>query len=278
MDEAAESQPMMLAIPPLSDALRRLLTLSEKDRQDIRVLELICLKDPGAVARIVAYATNAAQMGANGSKNAGKTRSLSEALSLVGSSTVCDLLLGMWGVETLPVPENLQAARNALAKHMLQMLTTARRVVQFAGVADQVPNDELMLLILVDRLSLALALTAEADKELQENVAAAIIEGRHAFHRIPEVASAFHVSRSITRAWNLSGHLDGYLATLDHWQAFERNLLPAVSVVLCAEAALEARFNPEMEALVREEMPKVDEVARALVKRGVDPVGLAAKH
>ena len=278
MDEDLDSQSKNLVIPPLSDALRTLLALSDTDRLNIRVLELICLKDPGAVARIIAYATNAAQMGASNAKNSGKSRTLAESLTLIGSAAACDLLLGMWGVETLPVPAKLLAARNALAKHIFMMLTTARRIVLHAGVADQVPTDELMLLVLVDRLSLAMALMSQSDEALQEAVAKAITEGHHAFHRIPEVAAAFHVSRSITRAWKLSTHLDGYLATLDHWQAFERSLVPTVSVVLCAEAVLEAAFNPEAESLVREELPKVDSVARALVTRGVDPVGLAVKY
>jgi len=268
-----------IAIPPLSDALRTLLALSESDRLNIRVLELICLKDPGAVARIIAYATSAAQLAMNaGARASAKSRTLSESLTLIGSTTACDLLLGMWGVESMPVPPELISARNALAKHIFMMLVTARRIVLHAAVGDQVPGDELMLLILVDRLSLAMALTSDADPELQESVADAIMQGRHAFHRVPEIAGAFHVSRSITKAWALSSHLDGYLTTLDHWQAFEKSLVPAVSVVLCAEAALEAAYHPEAEDLVRKELPQVDNVARALVMRGVDPVGLAARY
>ncbi|KWU17908.1 HDOD domain-containing protein [Burkholderia cenocepacia] len=269
-----------LKIPPLSDAVRTLLSLSEEDRMNLRVMELVCWKDPGAVARVVAQASSAYMYGSTGGPNrpTGKPLSLSDAIAAIGVDSVYDLLLAMWGVHSMHLPQEQNSERDHLAKHIFTMFATARRVVIHAELVDEVPAEELLLLIMVDQLSLALALAPTADPELRHHVRRHIAEGRSAFHRIPEVAPAFKMSRAITQAWNLSSRLDGYLATLDHWQMLAGNLQPAVSVVLCSEAILEAAKLPESADNVRTDLVSVDPVAQQLMEKGIDPLSLAVTY
>lgn len=268
-----------LRIPPLSDAVRTLLALSDDERMNLRVMELVCWKDPGAVARVVAQASSAYMYGSTGGPNrpAGKPLSLSDAIASIGVDSVHDLLLAMWGLQSMHLPRDQNAERDYLAKHIFTMFATARRVVIHAGLTEEVPAEELLLLIMVDQLSLALALMPRADAEVRRQVRQHISDGRSAFHHIPEVASAFRASRAITAAWGLSAKLDGYLATLDHWQMLASSLQPAVSVVLCSEAILEAAKLPDTAELMRSTL-RADPVARTLADKGFDPVSLAVHY
>jgi len=268
-----------LRIPPLSDSVRTLLALSDDERMNLRVMELVCWKDPGAVARVVAQASSAYMYGSTGGPHrpTGKPLSLSDAIAAIGVDSVHDLLLAMWGLQSMHLPRDQNAERDYLAKHIFTMFATARRVVVHAGLTEEVPAEELLLLIMVDQLSLALALMPRADPEVRRQVRQHISEGRSAFHRIPEVAPAFRASRAITAAWGLSAKLDGYLATLDHWQMLASSLQPAVSVVLCSEAILEAAKLPESAELVRGTL-LADPVARTLAAKGFDPLSLAVHY
>lgn len=269
-----------LKIPPLSDAVRTLLALSEEDRMNLRVMELVCWKDPGAVARVVAQASSAAMYGSTGGPNrqTGKPLSLSDAIAAIGVDAVHDLLLAMWGVNSMHLPREQNSERDYLAKHIFTMFATARRVVIHGELTEEVPAEELLLLIMVDQLSLALALTPKANPELRGHVRRHIADGRSAFHRIPEVAPAFRVSRAITAAWGLSARLDGYLATLDHWEMLAGSLQPAVSVVLCSEAILEAAKLPDSADHMRANLISVDPVAQMLMAKGIDPLTLAVNY
>ena len=45
-------------VPPLTDALVKLLALKPADKENLRLLEMLALKDPAAVARLITLANS----------------------------------------------------------------------------------------------------------------------------------------------------------------------------------------------------------------------------
>lgn len=115
-------------LPALTDSLQRLLSLSPADRSNLGLLELLALRDPVAVSRLLVLVNSAAF------SRGVVVRNLSDAVFRLGAKCTYDALLSIWVVESLSKETGSQdlfrstALRIRLAAHLTSLCVTCRRI------------------------------------------------------------------------------------------------------------------------------------------------------
>jgi HD-like signal output (HDOD) protein len=257
-------------IPPLSDALQRLLGLPVKDQQDLRVLELIVMKDPAAVARLTALADTV------NFNRGGRHKTLFDALKAVGTQATYDALMSMWAVDLFEVPTHLRALRNYLGRHIFAMCGVLRRIAPHVEGGNKVDINRLTLASIVDKLSLALPMGADTGPELPTLLQFSN-DRRHLFHVSPELQLAFANSVSIAEYWGFQGDVTDVLKELVDWEVRMPNLSLGTQMVLAGEALLDAKSGLGNRAL-HEEPFTAWPVIQGFYARNVDPMTLVPSY
>lgn len=261
-------------VPPLTESFTRLLALSEKDREDLRLLELLVHRDPGAVARLLQLANSAVY-------SRGRTAtSVSEALQVLGSETAISALMSLWALDELEVASQYKAARAWLAKHTFSLCATMRRMLQSGRMGDEIPFLPLQLTALVDKLALATVLSVqERSPELAGPVQAAARDDQNALHQVPELDELFLRAQRIASAWRLDSTVLPHLQDLRAWRQRGLDAMTvSAQAVLLGEVALAAAGNEDhpYEDLL-ELFYEKSSLMHRLVERRINPLTLAVR-
>lgn len=261
-------------IPPLTESFTRLLALSEKDREDLRLLELLVHRDPGAVARLLQLANSAVY-----SRGRAAT-SVSEALQVLGSETAISALMSLWALDELEVAPQYKVARAWLARHTFSLCATMRRMLQSGRMGDEIPFLPLQLTALVDKLALATVLSVqERTPEMATVVQNCALEDQHALHQVPELDDLFLRAQRIATAWRLDSTVLPHLQDLQDWrQRGLEGLSVCAQAPLLGEVALAAagrEENPYEEVL--ESFYEKSSLMHRLVERRINPLTLAVR-
>ncbi len=260
-------------VPPLSDSFSRLLALDESERYNVKLLDLLVQKDPGAVAGLLNLA-NSARYRAGLAKEVVTVR---DALQVIGVETACGFLLALWALDDLEVRPELLPARRWLTRHVFSALATSRKLSAYAG-SDAMSSLHLQLTVLVDKLALATALSPqEASTGAQALLLGQVLEGHHALHLVPALEPLFERSVLLAEHWGLPLPVQRALQELCTWRSRGFRLSSAPQAVLISELILDARFSDENGPLapVIDEMYETASLAHAVMAARVSLPTLA---
>ncbi|VTU42729.1 HDOD domain protein (plasmid) [Variovorax sp. PBL-H6] len=244
--------------------------LTSTERTNPRTFELLTLKDPAAVARLISL-SNAAGYHRSGNS----VKSVRDAVRVIGTRASYDALLAIFTLDLVTFPTHLQPLRNFLTRHIFSVLATARRIAPYASpehvVADQT---HLAFVAIVDKLGIALAMGRMHGATMPAMMAVAS-DSRHWLHGMPEFDEAFELSAQVARSWDMSEEVPQDLEHLARWAEHMPVMSSACHHVLAAEALLDAKKGMGNDALL--EAPFRDwPVIQNLFTRGVDPMSLVA--
>lgn len=185
-------------IPMLSRHASSLLRLSEESRDNIKLLGLLAVQDPVAIARILALA-NSASLGAGKKLVADVER----ALTRIGSMTAYDILVKSALLNAL-ASESHPNELDYLARHIFSLGLTARRIA--SGAAKGCNFGMLTLLGSVEKLGLAWLIRVASDNvEAADALSVFVKERRHVFRGDPLLLPWLMRSTVVAEAWGLTG-------------------------------------------------------------------------
>jgi HD-like signal output (HDOD) protein len=239
------------------------MSLSERDREDLRVLELIIRKDPAAVARVMSLAESVVY-----SRNS-RVKGIADALRFLGSQASCDALMAIWTVELFDAPEHLRALRSYLSRHIFSVCATVRRIALYTESSRETTTRATLLAIL-DKLGLAFSLSTSEGPELPA-LFAAFQDGRHLFHDQTVLRPAFALSAEVAESWQLNPSVCEDLRSLANWEGRVLELGDAPQLVLAAEVMLDAKAGLGNDALAQEPYASWP-VIKALYANDIDPM------
>lgn len=256
-------------IPPLSDALSRLISLSAADRLDARTFELLALKDPAAVARLISLSNSVAF------SRGTQTTTVKEAVRTIGTQTAYDALLAIFMIDLADMPGHLKNVQTFLTRHIFSMVATARRVTAaLPGASEAIDHTHLALATILDKLGVALALV-RPDTPVLPAIQEAMRDDRHLLHMMPPLEDGFRFSVRVAEHWGLGSALVADVRTLAEGPARAQDGNATVQVVLASEALLDAKKGLGSQALVAAPFNGWP-VLQALLKESRDPMTLVA--
>lgn len=161
-DALASIQWTTESIPPLGDAARRLLELTEDDRGDVRLLGLIAQQDPVLLGRVLSHANSAAVL----PPGARTITSIDAAIRALGAAQTFATLFSTAITSSLLGNVDLGDIRRYLIKNSFIRWNTARSLSRFLSLCDEQAS-VLQLASLLEPLGIYAALLQEdpvADK------------------------------------------------------------------------------------------------------------------
>ena len=238
-----------------NEGLQRVLSMPEKDRENLKLLELIVAKDPALTARCLALVNSSAYSLRR------PVSALGAALQVMGARETYQLILAMQAMQCVTAHENVRTRK--FVKHVFSMYATIRQLCattrKFSLLQDPVTH----LVLLLNRLSLATLFRSENSSEEQHCFFEKLDgEGFHVFLQEPALAGVFECGPEIASAWGLNEQCVEYLAALAAWR--NQSALPeAAQLVLCAEQLLHtAVLGGELAEGTCENMPLMQELAK----------------
>lgn len=229
-------------IPPLSDSFSRLLALPERQKSDLRMLELLVQKDPGATVRLLQLANSAYYRGSS----ANEARTVPAALPRLGADTVVSVLMALWSIDDLAVPASLVPARQWMTRHIFSLCATSRKVLQAALLLEDVPFLTLQTAALVDRMALATFLSVtEAQSPGRSALLSHVEANNHVFRTSEAARWAADRSGALAQHWGLDSSAEALLAELRHWQQDWAGASMATQVLVLAELLLAEAYAQE---------------------------------
>lgn len=179
-------------IPPLGNAARQLLALSEKERHDARLLTLLAQKDPVYLARLLTAADTAKA----------DICTVEEAIRVLGARKAYALMRAAADTVSYPAHDRTAPARQHLLTLSVSLTLTARRL----GSALHLParaSMELVLAALLDVLGVyALLVFEHPGREALEAYLLELAARRQPLARTaPELAGWGAMSRQLARRW-----------------------------------------------------------------------------
>lgn len=218
-------------VPMLNRHASELLRLSEDSRDNIRLLALLAVQDPVAVARILALANSAAQ---------GSSKVVSDmetALTRIGSVTAYDILVKSALLNAL-VSKSHPAELEYLGRHIISLGLTAKRIASNSRA--RVNFGQLTLLGAVEKLGLAwLVRVAETSPPAMASLAQVLASRRHVFRAEPALRPWLSRSALVAEAWGLEGALPGELRRMADEDTPLAELTDEACCLLLAEQYLE---------------------------------------
>jgi len=259
-------------IPPMSDSFARLLSFTEDDRQNPRLLELLVHKDPGAVALLLKLANSALY------RRARSVSSVSDALTVLGSDLAVAALFGMWAIAELNVPPTNLVVRGWLARHTFSLCATIRRMLQYGRLDEGVSFLDLQLTALLDKLALATYLSVTETGSEIEVLRDAYSRNSHALHQEENLTPMFERSVELARAWGVGGSVEENLKALSSWKE-RRLLIPQGSQAVLLGELLLAESGQEGgdHEVLMDEFYETSTLMHHLVKLRVVPSRLAVR-
>lgn len=240
------ANPTRYRMPPLSDAMRQVLSLSTDQASDLKALELLIQKDAGACAKILASANHASYASV-----AGAADSLMKALQRLGAQQALAVLTSHWLVDSISVTEDCRSARAWLSRHALASWATVQRLCGHV-VHPDVAQLTLMLATFLAALGPVMALTSEAPASDRVSALRLVQQDFHTLHLTPEVKHLTAVSEELAIQWGLA---QGILDILQELQAqgAQQPLSDSAQLILLSELALhlkahEKYLTPEEES------------------------------
>ncbi len=246
--------------------MSRLIALSDNDKMDIQSFELITLKDPAAIARLLSLSNSALFC------RGAKIRTVREAVKHIGTETCFDALLAIFSLDMLQMPYELTGLRNYVTRHIFSVLTTARRLEKMGCVTEAIDGTYLALTVIADKLGIALELGRPTGAVLPFMLKA-MGDNRHLYHSYELLDEGFKQSPEIGRQWMLPDEVVEDLDCLSKWRQC-KTLSQTVMLVLSAEAIVDAKHGTGNEMLAKEPFRSWDPILN-LFDRNLDPVSMA---
>lgn len=230
------------SIPPLSDSFSRLLALTDRQKNDLRMLELLVQKDPGAMARLLQLANSAYYRGSSTSE----VVTVPAALPRLGADAVVAALMTLWSIEDLAVPAALVPARRWMARHIFSLCATSRKVLQAAHLLDSVPFLPVQTAALVDKMALATFLSVkEESSEGRSALLEDITANNHAFRVSAARPLALERCERLAAHWGLNLEVRDLLAELGAWKDDWANASTAAQALVLSELLLVQAYEYE---------------------------------
>jgi len=183
-------------LPPLGDVARRLLSLSDDEAHDARLLALIAQRDPVHLARLLALANGAAR---------GLSRRVTtadEAIQVVGTRDAHAAMLSLALAASFPGGEDRGALRPWLLRHSVNLALTVRRVVSFLALDDD-RAATLLMAALFDPLGVHAALVVDHPHRRMLLDAVRAHASAHAWWPgdLPQLQGYRRLSAAVARRW-----------------------------------------------------------------------------
>lgn len=253
-------------IPPLSSALAKLLSLKPDEREDFRLLELILMKDPAAIARLLSLANSAYYAGRR------RSTTVAEALQVMGAQAVYDAMLVIWMSGLVAPHPRFTQVSSYLVWHIFSMSATVRKLRNVAGLPASLEDGDLALCVILDKLPLATLLVPEQAGAAQDSLLELVTRGADMFRTNESLRPIFERSSAFAKAW---GSPDCVVEAL---RQLREPVTPAGrqlhQLVWLAEGLLEARKSAAARKGLEDVAHPGHEGYRLIHERGIDPVRL----
>ena len=255
-------------VPPLGNAARQLLALSDDAGFDARILSVIAQSDPIHLVRILALA-NASTRGL-----ARPARTADEAIQVIGTRDARAAMLALALAGSFPLTADAAPLRTWLLAHSVNLALTARRVAAFLELP-RARATHLLMASLFDPLGVLAALgvsssmCADLLAALRATVAGASLETAAAWPRnLPLLEGYWRLSATIARRWSAQAQVIDILESRWSPEGGEQDLRDASLLWLIQELLWRRhRATPDITDLLAQPNP-LDEHTRARLASG----------
>lgn len=184
-------------LPPLGNAARQLLGLSEEETEDARVLNLIAQRDPVHLGRLLALANSSSR---------GLSRPVitsDDAIRVIGTRDAHAAMVAIAMATSFPARDDSAAVRRWLQRHSVNLVLTARRVGSFLGL-EKSRMAMLVMAALFDPLGVHAAISLEHPQRaaLLEALQGATGASARWPDELPELSGYWRLSAIVARAWS----------------------------------------------------------------------------
>lgn len=263
----AQSRDDSFCVPPLSSALAKLLALKPEEREDARLLELILMKDPAAVARLLSLANSAYYAGRK------RSTTVAEAVQALGTQAVYDAMLVIWMSGLIAPHPRFSQVSTYLVRHIFSMSATARKLRSIAGLLASMEDSDLALCAILDKLPLATLLVPERGGPAQDQLLKMATEGSHLFRTCNALRPILERSSAFAKAW---GSPSCVVETLEQLRSPRPQAGQQVHQLLgLAEGLLDALKSSAARKALEDPAHPGHEGYRLIRERGIDPTRLA---
>jgi HD-like signal output (HDOD) protein len=185
-------------LPPLSESAQRLLSLTEEDKEDPRLLALFAQKDPILLGKLLSLANSALNLSPGGKP----TTTAEGAIRQLGVTSAYATMLGTALADTFADKLDLAEIRRFLVQHSFTRWNTARGLCRFLGL-DASQSFVLQLAAILEPLGIFAALLhgGALSQQIRECIETAIRERRAASCKSCEFEDYTMVSAKIAAAW-----------------------------------------------------------------------------
>lgn len=253
-------------LPRMSDSLSKLMALSEDEKSNLSLLELLISKDPVAIVRIIQLA-NTANFG-----RSKQVQSVYEALMVMGSVQAVEALMALWTVQSFELPSEMDFVRNYLVRHTFSTLTTVRRFVTYGGYKSISAHDSQML-TLVAKISAGLVLLEPLGLPGQDSLIKAATDNSHSLLHDTSLAPTFAMAETLGKEWGLPAQCTDVLGELGTWRDLSFPRATITDMLLLSELMFD---SPEDEESNEEWTTAVEQnmVFQQLKDKNINPKSL----
>ncbi|MDO9179240.1 MAG: HDOD domain-containing protein [Agitococcus sp.] len=265
----SQVRPDSSKFPQMSDSLTRLLQLSEDERINLRILDLLVAKDPVAIVRLITLASSA---------SFGRTKPINtvhEALQVLGATQAVDALLTLWTMASLALPDNLHFVRDHLVRHTFSSLASVRRFVSY-GEYTEISTYDTQMLTLVAKISAGLVFRDTRDIAGQAALTQVATNKSHGLLHSKGLANTFLLAAGLGTAWGLPERLIDTLSELAQWRTVTTPRRPLNDMLLLAELLLDTTVEHEASPQWRT-VTEHNKVFQDLRRRNIEPRSLLFK-
>jgi hypothetical protein len=196
--------PQSKGLPPLSSALRDLLSLSAEDQDNVKLLALIASKDPAAVARLQALGSSAS-LGARRKA----TRTVEEAIQLIGTHLSVVALCAIWATDAMPLNRQDTLLQGFVRNHIFSCYSTLSRLILYSAMP--VNRQDVQMFSIMALLPLSWVLAEAADHPARVKLQECASSQDHNLHQHPELANYLALSVDLADDWKASTQVLAWL-------------------------------------------------------------------
>lgn len=228
--------PITPKLPPLSDALHRLITLTENEKLSPQTFELLVARDPALIARLIGCANSVSNL-----RGGPVISSVKLAIRRLGTRPCFDILLASFAVSSFETSSHLKPLLNFLCHHIFSLQATAYRCAPILGQAYTAPPDlmHLTLTLIVRKLGIIASLSEDAS--LVAELDAFRKDNTHWFFLQSAFEESLRLSSGIGESWGLDSEVIDAVTELALVTDTQQPLSPLAELSMTAEALVFAR-------------------------------------
>lgn len=264
----------LLVLPPLADSYQLLRKLSVKERANWRLIELLVLKDPGAIGVLT---LGGHLLPHNLAPRPGGLP-LSTILKTVGGEKVTELLLSLWDEGSARLRPNIDCATVKSFTHKcFLVMTTAQNIVYYGKLGGNVKSHEVQQMVLFLILALTQVFVDDNSGDDVEDVISLVSNVVSPIWRSPETLTFVESAISLANCWEASDVVIQHLESLALWHREQTIPTCEVQVLLLADFLVNTRPGESVHEELFDSMVESFPLLMKLVNNRVDLVSLLAK-